>query len=499
MPFVIRRVSDPERGSSRMLWKKLAMAVLLCGRPFLHWYWDWKARKAHDHRINLLKRILLILIAVLLGLLVFSFLTKSILSLRLLGLHSLLNISGEPAPVDKYGHTNILLLGQGDETGEDLTDSLIVASLDPASKSAILLSLPRDLYLLKPNTLEPGKLNSLYRDFKHALMFKKGLDDDDASLTAIQELAMEIGRSLNIEIHHVVKVDFEGFVQAIDAVNGIDIDVPYDIIDNEFPGPAYTYEPFEIRAGPQHLDGTTALKYARSRSTTSDFARSQRQQHLLRALAQQVEVHSLLRDPARITRLVSVLKEHIQTTASIQQAIGIGASALYIDLTHIVTMQLHDRNGLYDEVLHPGGFLYTPPREFFDGASVLLPISTPEFPISWKQLQTLSAMLFHHRTPYLQPTTITILNSGAPSGSAAKLAREFIRYGFDIVDTANAPKKRDISVIETSNPSSPAITLFGKFLNMEIVSSTSQEPMTIFLGKNYQYVPFQSLTLPSLP
>lgn len=498
MSFAIRRVSDPERKSRRVPWKRLAMGLLTWGRPLLHWYWDWKERKVHEQRITFLKRILLILIAILLGLLVFSFLTRSVLSLRLLGLHSLLNISGEPAPVDEYGHTNILLLGQGDETGEDLMDSIIVASLDPASKSAVLLSLPRDLYLLKPEILESGKLNSRYRDYKHSLIFKKGLGEREASVAAIRELANQIGRSLSIEIHHAVKVDFKGFIQAVDAVGGIDIDVPYDILDKEYPGPNYTYEPFEIRAGPAHLDGATALKYARSRSTTSDFDRSHRQQQILRSLAQKGDVHALLRDPTRITRLINVLQDHIDTTATVREAIGIGAAALHVEPTQVITMQLHDRNGLYGEVLHSGGFLYTPPRELFDGASVLLPISIPEFPISWKQIQTLTAMLFDHRSLYLHPPAITILNAGAPPGSAAKLGRELTRYGFEVVDTANAPEKRDTSVIKGAVPT-PLATFFGVFLSMDVLSSPDGGILTILLGKDYQFTPFLNLSLPPHP
>lgn len=503
MPFVTRRVRDPERGSSpRMPWKKLALSVLIWGRPLLRWYWDWKARKEDEHRVSVLKRILLILVAILLGLLVFSFLTKSVLSLRLLGLHSLLNISGEAAPTDPYGHTNILLLGQGDETGEDLTDSIIVASLDPSSKSVALLSLPRDLYLLHPEHMQPGKLNSRYRDYKYSLIFKKGLDEREASASAVREIANEIGRSLSIDIHHAVKVDFEGFLQAIDAVGGIDIDVPYDILDKEYPGPNYTYEPFEIRAGLTHLDGATALKYARSRSTTSDFDRSQRQQQILRSLAQKGDVHALLRDPTRITRLVNVLQDHIETTATVRQAIGIGAALLHVEPTQVITMQLHDRNGLYGDVLHPGGFLYTPPRELFDGASVLLPISIPEFPISWKQLHTLSALLFHHRTPYLDPPAVTILNAGAPPGSAAKLAREFIRYGFDVIETANAPEKRETSLIESLDLTAASTVFFSRFLQMKTGSplTDGQSPAwTVSLGKDYRFTPFQSLSLPSYP
>ncbi|MFN8460124.1 MAG: LCP family protein, partial [Anaerolineae bacterium] len=78
--------------------------------------------------------------------------------------------------------------------------------------------------------------------------------------------------------------DFNGFVALVDALGGIEIDVPKAIVDENYPTFDYGVITITIPAGPQHMDGAAALIYARTRHTDSDFGRGQRQQQVLRAL-----------------------------------------------------------------------------------------------------------------------------------------------------------------------------------------------------------------------
>lgn len=126
-----------------------------------------------------------------------------------------------------------------------------------------------------------------------------------ADQEALRELALEIGRFTNVDIQQIIKVDFIGFVQAVDAVGGVDIDVPYTLVDPEYPGPNYSYQTFSITKGPHHLDGETALKYARSRHSTSDFSRSGRQQQIIKALGEKVKNEGILSNPSKILSLVT--------------------------------------------------------------------------------------------------------------------------------------------------------------------------------------------------
>jgi len=90
-----------------------------------------------------------------------------------------------------------------------------------------------------------------------------------------------VGGILGKEITHYVLIDFDGFRRLIDAVGGIDIDVPKRLYDASYPTRNWGYTVVDIPAGLQHFDGDKALKYARSRYSTSDFDRSKRQQLIL--------------------------------------------------------------------------------------------------------------------------------------------------------------------------------------------------------------------------
>jgi len=507
MSFSVRRLRE-ERPKRALPWKPLAIALLSISGALASIYGRERGR-VEDHRTSvrrttLLKKTLLVLIAVLCAFLLLAGTVKALMSLRIISLQTVTKLTGTPPATDANGYTNILLLGQGnaDHDGVNLTDTIIVASLDPSqTKSAVMLSLPRDLYFLATEKMGKGKLNSMYRDYRSFLRYEQGMEDETATQEAMQELAREIGRAIGLEIHGVVKVNFAGFVQAVDAIEGIDVVVPEAITDTEYPDENFGYETFSIAAGPQHLDGETALKYARSRHSTSDFDRSARQQQIIAAIAEKARSLGLERDPKRIIELLHILAENVETTLNLGNIIGLADIAQNIDRSRIVAMQLNDRNALYDGAIEPGGFLYTPPRDLFGGASVLLPVSIPEYPVTWKQIHTFSDLLFRHREVYLAGPQFAVLNAGAPPGSAGKLATELIRYGFSVGPVANAPgEKRPTSLIApTVEEARPLADFFATLLTVPLdaapadLTEETRAPLTIILGTDYRYSPIQNL------
>ena len=177
---------------------------------------------------------------------------------------------------------NVLLIGVDalKTRTETLTDTMMVASLDPVGHTVSLLSIPRDLIdtpLGNGNTYGP-KLNSLmsYAD-AHPKAFPKG---------GIRTLEDAVGALLGIEIHYYARLDFVGFIKMIDAVGGVDIDVPRGFEDPTYDGYGMSKAGYSITAGLHHFDGVGALAYARSRKALgeSDFTRQARQQQILVAL-----------------------------------------------------------------------------------------------------------------------------------------------------------------------------------------------------------------------
>ena len=148
----------------------------------------------------------------------------SVSSVRMTVLRTVLAVMGASPPHDALGHTNILLLGVGDKhhDGADLTDTMMIASIDPATRSAVLLSIPRDLYLSGNARLADGRINTLYMVFKgHVRATHRGMSESEVSRLALQEVADEMARKFGIPIHGVIKGDFTTFTDAVDAMGFI--------------------------------------------------------------------------------------------------------------------------------------------------------------------------------------------------------------------------------------------------------------------------------------
>lgn len=508
MSFTVRRLDKAKKSKRVFPWRRALILALELSGPALAWYGQWKVKHEQKmqqkYRVLFMKKFLLILIAILCSFLLLAGTVKGLMALRIISLGNVASVAGSLPATDANGHLNFLLLGQGDagHDGKDLTDTIMIASIDPENtNSVVLMSLPRDLYFLKSEKMGKGRINGMYRDYKSYLRFQQGMDEEEATTEAMSELAAEVGRKLNMEIPHVIKVDFIGFVKAVDTLDGIELDVPYDILDTEYPDNNYGYETFEIRKGLQTLDGETALKYARSRHTTSDFDRSARQQQVIKGLAAKAKSTGFVKDPGKVAQLYRVLSDHIKTTLTMRELVGLADVGRDLDTERIITMQISDRNGLYGSVAEKGGFLYTPPRNLFEGASVLLPVSIPEFPISWKQLQTLTALIMEQRKLYLAKPQIAVLNAGAREGSARRLAYELTRYGFDVVNIANASvPDQPISTISVRDPNEEGLaTIFGVLLGMATNPLPGDLPaeeaaqVTIIIGEQYDYTPLQDV------
>jgi len=230
---------------------------------------------------------------------------------------------------------NILLLGigGGDHDGPDLTDTIIFSSVDPKTKKVTLMSLPRDLWIPEISS----KINGNYT-FAEEKQKGSGLQSTKAIVSNI----------MGQQIDYAVKIDFSGFEKAVDEMGGLDIDVARTFDDYAYPitgkerdpcgknetqiaslsgqlasGSATEldafpcrYEHLHFNKGKQHMNGTTALKYVRSRHALgkegSDFARSQRQAKVITAFKDKLFSAGTLLNPAKVTNIISTLEGSIE-------------------------------------------------------------------------------------------------------------------------------------------------------------------------------------------
>lgn len=465
-----------------------------------------------ETRIIFLKKTLMVLLVVLCTIVLSIGTIKILVQMRLLNLETITSISKIPPPEDENGLTNILLLGQGDKNhdGVDLTDTIIIASIDAAkTKSVVLLSIPRDLQLTSEffgdKTIISGrKINALYRDIKYYYLYRKGYKESDASKLALQDMRTDIEKITGLPIHHVIKVNFSGFVSIVDEVlQGVELEVPYDIVDTQYPDENYGYTTFIIREGLQKLDGETALKYARSRHTTSDFSRSARQQQLLSAMGEKAKEMGILKKPTKLLQIWKSFSAHTETTMSLQELIGLADLGRKIDRQNIINYQFNDSNGLYNVLQQPAGLLYSPPREQFDGHAVLLPVSMPPLPVTWKQIQLFIRLLSTEREIYLEKPSLTILNAGAVSGSAGNLKREFVKFGINVEEIANVKLKEKLekSFIYFGDREGKKKTrqFLTELLSLPVsdsaqnVQEINADTITIVLGQDFNFTFFQDL------
>lgn len=226
---------------------------------------------------------------------------------------------------------NVLFLGigGGKHDGPLLTDTIIYASIDPKLQKVTLISIPRDLWLLDLK----AKINTAYA-------FGEERKKDSGLL--LTKAAVE--KILNQPVDYILRIDFNGFVKAIDLVGGIDVNVEKSFEDLEYPisgketdDCGFDLEEFEKRAtqsaifeafpcryehlifqkGLKHMDGEKALKFVRSRhakgSEGTDFARSKRQEIVIKAFKNKALSLNTLLNPGRLIGLYEVFQDSLHT------------------------------------------------------------------------------------------------------------------------------------------------------------------------------------------
>jgi len=224
------------------------------------------------------------------------------------------------------GKINVLLMGVsgGDHEGSDLTDTIMVASLNPVKRTISLISIPRDIW--SENLKD--KINSAYHYGK--------IDGDGLSLskTTIEEV-------VGIPIHYTFLFDFSGFQAIIDHIGGINVAVETSFTDSEYPIAGkendlcdgdYTYacryETITFNKGMEYMDGARALKYVRSRHAEgdagTDFARGTRQQEVIIAIKNKILAKKPWFHPTFSMQLYAAVDTYSETDMKVAEILTIG-------------------------------------------------------------------------------------------------------------------------------------------------------------------------------
>ena len=338
-------------------------------------------------------------------------------------------VTPTPAPI------NVLLLGtdeRPDEGAPMRTDTMILLSLDPSGQTLGMLSMPRDLWVPIPGKNTTAKINTAY-----TIGSQTNYPGGGPQL-AKDTVSSFIGRPVD----YYVRVNFDGFREIIDLIGGVDINVPYTIHDEEYPTENYGVETFHLDAGLQHLDGATALKYARTRHGDSDYSRARRQQDIIRAVANKVLNAGMI--PQLLAKAPQLL---VSAQNTIQTDIPIPTGVELAKLVNNSTMR-EIRQLVLDS--HYGEETYSS-----DGQWILLPDRA--------QVRTALDQFFSPAAAAVAtasggPLRVEVLNGTAQAGVAAATAELLKAQGWDVVSVGDADRKDYVQTI-VINYAAPAASV----------------------------------------
>jgi len=252
----------------------------------------------------------------------------------------------------------VLLVGIDYALGRvtNLTDTMLVATLDPETGEGAMLSVPRDLYgvPLPDGRTYDAKLNSL--------MAVASNDPEGFPMGGPAALKGAIGELLDTEIHYFAAIDLDGMRQLIDTVRGIDITVTRAINDPQYQDPFTFQQGISIDVGTHHMDGDTALAYVRSRmgEGDNDFTRAERQQQVLIALAAKLTAGSLL---VTLPGVLDAVRDNMATDIPSAQIPDLAAVAQEANLGNLERAVLTPPEFVTPEPFSAAGYILHPNLE----------------------------------------------------------------------------------------------------------------------------------------
>lgn len=353
---------------------------------------------------------------------------------------------------------NMLLLGSDNDAkfggGAVLTQTDIVVRIDLANQKVTMVSIPRDMWIPSDTGVCCYKLDEI-----------SGAETDGPSTPLLNGLAHTVATVENdfgIPISAYAWVGLQGFINVINTLGGVDVDVLHPIVDDAYPkdldpnGDPYAYQRLYIPAGPQHLDGEQALNYVRSRHSDllGDFGRSARQQSVLVALKKKLNSNAILDN---LDALANDLKDSVITSLTIPQVLALANFAKGLKTTSIIQKVLSIPD--YGQA------------ETLDGKYVIEP--------DWEAISTTVKQVFTDSAPPVvnlhslsssdkqavttEGARVLIENGTATSGVADQLATDLKAQGFDVLQATNADRETYIATqIEEFTPQSGGATKFDK-------------------------------------
>ncbi len=298
-----------------------------------------------------------------------------------------------PTPFPGKRCVTVLLIGADDRKERGRSDTIIVMFLNPRRSEAALFSVPRDLRVHIPG---------------------HGLDKINHSyfFGGVELTKQTVEKVLGIEIDYYAKADFSGFVEIVDMLGGVDIEVP----DVEGRGRGMNYDDnadglhVHLKPGMQHLDGEQAIGFVRYRKGDSDVQRAERQQQFLKAVAEQ---KLKLRNVLKLAPVAGKALKCIDTDLSLRESMELAMVLKNLSADNLLTTSIPAQGRII------GGVWYAIYRES-------------------DMREALRQIYAHLDSAPAKPCPIEVLNGSGKPGVAAAAGGRLSAEGFEVTDTGNA-------------------------------------------------------------
>jgi LCP family protein required for cell wall assembly len=402
-------------------------------------------------------------------------------------------LSATSLKCEHTGRCNILLAGNSaDDPGHDganLTDSIMIVSLDLKNNTAFMISVPRDLYVSIPGN-GAAKINEAYPDGQSQNFHQAGYAKGGMGL-----LEETVSQDFGIPISYYALIDYSALRDGVNAVGGVPVNIQstdprglYDpSIDYKTHGPLVN-----LTNGWHNLNGEQALDLARARGdaygsygfAASDFAREQDQQKMMLALKNKIMSSSVLANPIKLGQLFDTLGNNVHTdlkTGNIRRLYDISKST---NTANIKTYALNDVtfSGQKDVNLL---ISYATPN----GESALIPAAGIG---NYSQIQLFMRQITSNNPITKEAANVVILNAGNTTGLASAEAKVLADKGIDVSATADAtPQQAGNTIIDNSGGKDQATlaelkSLFGTTVNTKstLTGTYANANFIVILGEN---------------
>lgn len=368
------------------------------------------------------------------------------------------------------GRVNILLAGNSADdaghNGAELTDSIMLMSVDTKNKKAFLLSIPRDLWVEIGNSHH--KINEAYITGK-----ENDFDESGYAKGGMGQLEQVVSESFGLPIHYYALINYQALRQAVDAVGGVDFTVKsndprglYDPnIDWETHGPLV-----RLNNGTHHLNGRQALDLARARGDAynsygfagSDFTRTENQRKLLIALKNKAVSAGVMTNPAKLSSLSDAIGNNVKTDFKVSEVRRLYDLVKDINGGNIKSIGLNDANGksLLASYAAPGGQSALIPAEGLD---------------NFYDIQAFINRQTSTNPVVQEAADVVVLNSTTTDGLANKARKRLTEKNLtvtEIGDAGDVPVAAKTTIIDNTKATKPAtLTLLTQLFGKQVTTA----------------------------